>query len=318
MWPQTRQSTRKLPGRPKPPSSLVLSISHDSEDPTEHFASSSACSPLSSPTEHKAPFEVSEDGVNNINEKLKILKTRRNGNGNSVGNGSTQNHILVENENTHLKAKQVIKQQEAVLAHHGEIIMHDTKYLSSILGTSPPMSSSTTQEEAIAKDWHDRSQHSGDESVSFSQEDDKHQKYFNGGHISRSNGGEADAGRSTGAIQSSQILTRLKPPSNGVYSSQQNANGYFEPSMQEAGLADGQENRGVVSKRSSYMLNDVVLDDHFENDGIFDLRDGYQDDSASLFSESGLSVEADFSSLNHVDQNKKMQSSSGRPRHERK
>lgn len=55
------------------------------------------------------------------------------------------------------------------------------------------------------------------------------------------------------------------------------------------------------------LVNDVGLEEHLENDGIFDLRDGY-DDSSSLFSESGLSVEADLSSSSQLEQNKKTQS----------
>jgi hypothetical protein len=105
-----------------------------------------------------------------------------------------------------------------------------------------------------------------------------------------------------------------------VFSSQQVSNWFFDPSIQEpmSAATDEQKNCDVVTKRSSYMLNNVVLDEHFENDGMFDLRDGYQDDSGSLFSESGLSVETDPPSLGPVDQNKKLQSSSVQPRHERK
>ncbi|KAG0554671.1 hypothetical protein KC19_12G109900 [Ceratodon purpureus] len=54
---ENRQSMRKIPGDKKTPSSLVLSTGHDPEDSTEHFESSSACSPLDSPTENKVQFE---------------------------------------------------------------------------------------------------------------------------------------------------------------------------------------------------------------------------------------------------------------------
>jgi hypothetical protein len=64
-------------------------------------------------------------------------------------------------------------------------------------------------------------------------------------------------------------------------------------------------------------LNDVGLEDHFESDGIFDLRDGY-DDSSSLFSESGLSVEADLSSTSQLEQNKKGQPGLAHVRTERR
>ena len=64
-------------------------------------------------------------------------------------------------------------------------------------------------------------------------------------------------------------------------------------------------------------MNDVGLEDHIESDGIFDLRDGY-DDSSSLFSESGLSVEADQSSASQLEQNKKGQSGPTHVRNERR
>jgi len=75
---QARQSVRKLPGGKKTPTSFVMnSTGHDPEDSTEHFESSSACSPLDSPTENKAQFEVSEAGATvNLFEKLKLLKSR--------------------------------------------------------------------------------------------------------------------------------------------------------------------------------------------------------------------------------------------------
>ncbi len=95
----------------------------------------------------------------------------------------------------------------------------------------------------------------------------------------------------------------------GVFSSKHVSNGCSNPLIQEPLLPtanDGQNNQGVVdSKRSSGLLHDV-LDGPFTNDGMLvELRDGYQDDSMSLFSESGLSAETDhLLSLGPVDQNK--------------
>ncbi|CAK9868406.1 unnamed protein product [Sphagnum jensenii] len=109
--------------------------------------------------------------------------------------------------------------------------------------------------------------------------------------------------------------------SNGVFSSKYVSNGCSNPLIQEPLLPtanDAQNNQGVAdSKRSSGLLHDV-LDGPFKNDGMLvELQDGYQDDSMSLFSESGLSVETDhLLSLGPVDQNKKLQS--GQPQHERK
>jgi hypothetical protein len=64
------------------------------------------------------------------------------------------------------------------------------------------------------------------------------------------------------------------------------------------------------------MSNDDVLDEHLENNGMFEPRDNYQDDGGMLLSESHLAVEIDLSLK--VDQNKRLYSSSGQPRHERK
>jgi hypothetical protein len=95
----------------------------------------------------------------------------------------------------------------------------------------------------------------------------------------------------------------------GVFSSKHVSNGCSNPLIQVPLLPtanDGQNNQGVVdSKRSSGLLHDV-LDGPFTNDGMLvELRDGYQDDSMSLFSESGLSAETDhLLSLGPVDQNK--------------
>jgi hypothetical protein len=109
--------------------------------------------------------------------------------------------------------------------------------------------------------------------------------------------------------------------SNGVFSRKHVSNGCSNPLIPEPLLPtanDGQNNQGVVdSKRSSGLSHDV-LGGPFENDGMLvELRDGYQDDSMSLFSESGLSAETDhLLSSGPVDQNKKLQS--GQPQHERK
>ncbi|XP_024394330.1 kinesin-like protein KIN-14C isoform X2 [Physcomitrium patens] len=59
------------------------------------------------------------------------------------------------------------------------------------------------------------------------------------------------------------------------------------------------------------------LEEQFESDGLFDLRDGH-DDSSSLFSESGLSVVADLSLSSQLDYTKKVQSSPAQVRNERR
>jgi hypothetical protein len=251
---------------------------------------------LSSPTEQKGVFEVLEEGADNINEKLKLLRVHQNG-----------TSAALENDSVLLKTKQGSKQREP---QQGEVyepgIMHTTASCSS-----------PAQEEITIKEWDDRFQHSGEESRSISQDADKHTTFATGGYLSEANV-EAEAGRSTGSSQRSlQGISQLKPLFDIASSSQQNSNGYYESAAHEAMPADQHENRGVINKRTSFLLNDVGLEDHFESDGIFDLRDGY-DDSASLFSESGLSVEADQSSSSQVDQNKKVQSSFGLPRHERR
>jgi hypothetical protein len=304
---EVRHSMHKIPGLPKQPPLLVLSTSHDSEDAVENIVSSSACSPVESPTECKVSFDGPEEVAINMSDKLKLLKTRHG----SLGQSLT----AIDSDNAVHIIKPKSKQEESVLANHGEIIMHDKQYLLSILDTTLQIAPNASQPESVVEEWHDRFQKSGDESLSASQVYEKLPRSST--YLTGQDRAELGIARS---IAPTQSTSRLKPPLNGVFSSQQVSNWFFDPSIQEpmSAATDEQKNCDVVTKRSSYMLNNVVLDEHLENDGMFDLRDGYQDDSGSLFSESGLSVETDLPSLGPVDQNKKLQSSSVQPRHERK
>jgi len=302
------QSICKMPGQPKQPSSLVLNTSHDSEDAIEQFVSSSAvCSPLGSPTERRIAFEGSEV-ASDMNDKLRLLKMQHA----SLG----QNHMSMDADIVVPTFKARHKQQEtSSLGNQGEIIMHDIKHLSRILDITPQMASSNSKEESILNP--ERSANSGHQSVSASKEDEKllvgYSKYIAGHDRSG-----LDIACSAVPSQSAPCLMLL---SNGVFSSKHVSNGCSNPLIQEPLLPtanDGQNNQGVFdSKRSSGLSHDV-LDGPFENDGMpVELRDGYQDDSMSLFSESGLSAETDhLLSSGPVDQNKKLQS--GQPQHERK
>ncbi|KAG0585317.1 hypothetical protein KC19_2G003100 [Ceratodon purpureus] len=230
---ENRPKTRKLPGQTKPPLRVGVALSHDPEDLSEQVVSSSACSPASSPTEQLGLFDIIEDGVNNVNEKLKYLKNQENGSDSGVSNWTSQNQNTTETDSGQFKTKERRKKQEAILANHVESSLSDMKH------------------EVEVKELQERSQHGAEESGNFSQEVEKQRIYANGGSLYEGNG-DFEAIRS-------------------VCSSQRSLQG---------------------------------LEDHFESDGIFDLRDGY-DDSSSLFSESGLSVEADQSSTSQLEQSKK-------------
>ncbi|KAH9567065.1 hypothetical protein CY35_03G009900 [Sphagnum magellanicum] len=247
---EVRHSMHKIPGLPKQPPLLVLSTSHDSEDAVENIVSSSACSPVESPTECKVSFDGPEEVAINMSDKLKLLKTRHGNLGQSL--------TAIDSDNVVHIIKPKSKQEESVLANHGEIIMHDKQYLLSILDTTLQIAPNASQPESVVEEWHDRFQKSGDESLSASQVYEKLPRSST--YLTGQDKTELGIARSIAPIQST---SRLKPPLNGVFSSQ-------------------------------------------------------QDDSGSLFSESGLSVETDLPSLGPVDQNKKLQSSSVQPRHERK
>ncbi|CAK9872555.1 unnamed protein product [Sphagnum jensenii] len=247
---EVRHSMHKIPGLPKQPPLLVLSTSHDSEDAVENIVSSSACSPVESPTECKVSFDGPEEVAINMSDKLKLLKTRHG----SLGQSLT----AIDSDNVVHIIKPKSKQEESVLANHGEIIMHDKQYLLSILDTTLQIAPNASQPESVVEEWHDRFQKSGDESLSASQVYEKLPRSST--YLTGQDRAELGIAHSIAPIQST---SRLKPPLNGVFSSQ-------------------------------------------------------QDDSGSLLSESGLSVETDLPSLGPVDQNKKLQSSSVQPRHERK
>jgi hypothetical protein len=291
-----------MPGLPKQPSSLVLNTSHASEDAIERFVSSSAvCSPLGSPTECRIAFEGSEV-ASDMNDKLKLLKMQHA----SLG----QNHMSMDADIVVPTFKARHKQQEtSSLGNEGEIIMHDIKHLSRILDITPQMASSNSKEESILKECPERSANSGLQSVSASEEDEKLLVGYSN-YVAGHDRSGLDIAWSTVPSQSAPCLMLL---SNGVFSSKHVSNGCSNPLIQELLLPtanDGQNNQGVVdSKRSSGLLHDV-LDGPFENDGMLvELRDGYQDDGMSLFSESGLSAETDhLLSSGPVDQNKKLQS----------
>jgi hypothetical protein len=199
-----------------------------------------------------------------------------------------------------LGLKETSQQQEELHSNHREITMHDTKCLNE--HTAPHMA----HVESSAKDWHDKCQTGGNKSVLASEGDEKLARHSDSTKI------QHDAANSGG---SHERTNRLKPPSNGVFSIHQVSNGDLNQ-MTEEPTTDGQKNCGVFSNTSLYMSNDDVLDEHLENNGMFELRDNYQDDGGMLLSESHLAVEIDLSLK--VDQNKRLYSSSGQPRHERK
>jgi hypothetical protein len=77
---QTRQNQNqgKVIVRKKIPSALALSTNNDAEDLTEHVFSS-ACSPLTSPTEQRDLYDVSDqDGCKDIWDKQKSQKNSWN------------------------------------------------------------------------------------------------------------------------------------------------------------------------------------------------------------------------------------------------
>ncbi|CAN5963385.1 unnamed protein product [Sphagnum jensenii] len=167
------------------------------------------------------------------------------------------------------------------------------------------MASSNSKEESILKECPERSTNSGHRNVSASEEDEKLLVGYSN-YIAGHDRSGLDIACSAVPSQSAPCLMLL---SNGVFSSKHVSNGCSNPLIQEPLLPtanDGQNNQGVVdSKRSSGLLHDV-LDGPFKNNGMLvELRDGYQDDSMSLFSESGLSAETDhLLSLGPVDENK--------------
>lgn len=167
---QNRPKTRKLPGQPKSSLRVGVTLNHDPEDPAEQLVSSSACSPASSPTEQLGLFDIIEDGVNNVNEKLKYLKNQENGSGTGVGHLTSQSHNLTETDSVQFKNKVESKQQEAILANHVEFSLSDMK------------------DEVAVKELQERSQHGAEESGNFSQEVEKQRIYANGGSLYEGNG----------------------------------------------------------------------------------------------------------------------------------
>ncbi|KAG0598944.1 hypothetical protein M758_12G114000 [Ceratodon purpureus] len=235
---ENRQSMRKIPGDKKTPSSLVLSTGHDPEDSTEHFESSSACSPLDSPTENKVQFE-----------------------------------------------------QEAGL----------------VFDTTTPASPSQPERNFTCQELNDTFQSSGDDTLSSFQDYTQQLKTdSNGRYVAGAKKYDvvAEMGRSN-----QQSGLRLRPPSNMVYG-QDLANGSFETVLLDT--IGGQNAQDTGCKRGSFLLNsDVGLDEDFGDEEAFESRGTCQDDTASLYSDSGMSAEAENSGS--VDQNKKVRSNSTRP-----
>lgn len=280
---QARQSTRKNPGgKTKPPSSLVLSTSLDPEDATEPFGSSSPCSPLDdSPTENKVHFEVSEEGpaVNvGLYEKLKLLKSRR-----KKGTITGHNHSIM--------GSQFGEPGHSLLEHDDDI-------------------SNVNQ--------------AGDDTLSAFHEFQDYEQQV------KTENGRYNAGATTKKYDAAEIMGRdiqpRRPPHSGniVYrTGQEPANGSFETILLETiggniVVPDGQEIG--ATKRTSFLLsNDVGLDDDYGDESeAFESRGTCQDDTASLYSDSGLSAEADTFGSSQVDQNKKVRSSSSQPHRDRK
>ena len=132
--------------------------------------SPSACSPASSPTEQLGLFDIIENGVNNVNEKLKYSKNQGNGSGSGVGNWTSQIHNTTETDNGQFETREGSKQQEAILANHVELSLSDMK------------------DEVAIKELQERSQHGAEESGNFSQEVEKQRIYANGGSLYEGNG----------------------------------------------------------------------------------------------------------------------------------
>jgi len=126
---------------------------------------------------------------------------------------------------------------------------------------------------------------------------------------------DAETGRGGGSNMHSGL--RLRPYSN-VYNStgQDPANGSFETILLETiggNIVPGQNVQDIGGKRASFLLNDVGLDDDFGDESdVFESRGTCQDDTASLYSDSGVSADAEISGSNHMDQNMKGRSSSSR------
>lgn len=264
---------RKNPGGKKTPTSLAMSgPGHDPEDSTELFESSSACSPLDSPSENKVPFEVSEARATvTVFEKLKLLKSRRKGNmGNNIVGSSFHD------------------------GHHNDDISNI------------------------------QAQPSGDDTLSSFQDYEQQLKTENGryaaGAIQYNSDAEMVRGGGGSNVQSG---LRLRPHSN-VYSgpTQEPANGSFETILLETiggTIVPSQNVQDFGGKRTSFLLNDVGLDEDYGDESeVFESRGTCQDDTASLYSDSGVSAEADISESSQVDQTKKGRSSSSRPHYERK
>ncbi|KAG0554669.1 hypothetical protein KC19_12G109900 [Ceratodon purpureus] len=234
---ENRQSMRKIPGDKKTPSSLVLSTGHDPEDSTEHFESSSACSPLDSPTENKVQFE--EAGL--------------------------------------------------------------------VFDTTTPASPSQPERNFTCQELNDTFQSSGDDTLSSFQDYTQQLKTdSNGRYVAGAKKYDvvAEMGRSN-----QQSGLRLRPPSNMVYG-QDLANGSFETVLLDT--IGGQNAQDTGCKRGSFLLNsDVGLDEDFGDEEAFESRGTCQDDTASLYSDSGMSAEAENSGS--VDQNKKVRPNSIRP-----
>jgi hypothetical protein len=254
---------------------------------------------LDSPTENKVQFEVSEDGAVNVFEKLKLLKSRRKGIGNHVGSFNSHHSFLEHDDvSEYVKAKPLnTTQQEAGL----------------VFDTTTPASPSQPEGDFTCQELNDTFQSSGDDTLSSFQDYNQQSKTDSNGRYAA--GGNkydvlAEMGRSN-----QQSGLRLRPPSNMVFS-QEPANGSFETVLLDTigGGIGGQDALDIGCKRSSFLLNsDVGLDDDFGDEEAFESRGTCQDDTASLYSDSGMSAEADTSGSSQVDQNKKVRSSSSRP-----
>lgn len=104
------------------------------------------------------------------------------------------------------------------------------------------------------------------------------------------------------------MSVRVRPHPN-VYNptGQDPANGSFETILLETiggNIVPGQD---AGNKRTSFLLNhDVGLDEDYRDDSeAFESRGTCVDDTVSLYSDSGMSVEADTTWSSQVDQNKK-------------
>lgn len=270
---------RKNPGGKKTPTSLVLSSTGpDPEDSTEHFESSSACSPMDSPTEFKAQFEVSSSEARatvNIFDKLKLLKSRRKGiMGNYVMRSSFDDghHTLLEHEHEH---------------EHDDDDQADEPLIQPSFQDYEQFKTENGRYAAAgAKQYNNNDVEAGHTSVRLMR---PHSNVFN---------------------------ATAQQPENGSFETilMETIGGNIVPS-QDGHDGGGNNKRTSFLLRNDVGLDEDFGDESevYESRGTCQ-----DDTASLYSDNSGMSAEADTSGSSQVDQNKKGRSSSSRPHHDRK